>query len=110
MKYPSTPNGRLLAKIKFTAVIDHDSCVWLLTPAGQTLTFSPVPRVQPGECAGIHGSRQDSPLTFHTLEAMLTMIDWVKFIIPSARFWLYEMPMLWTWDMLVAPPPESHEG
>ena len=36
--------------------------------------------------------------------------DWVKFIVPSARYWLCETPMLWICDRLFgAPPPEAQD-
>ena len=45
-----------------------------------------------------------------TISHEVGLFDWVKFIVPSARVWLGEMPMLWTWDrLLVAPASEAQD-
>ena len=36
-----------------------------------------------------------------------SMIGWVTFVIPSARFWLIETPMPRAWDRLLVPPPKT---
>ena len=38
------------------------------------------------------------------LRKLPAWIDWMEFIILSARYQLYEMPMLWAWDTLFVAP------
>ena len=45
--------------------------------------------------------------TWKTYPTSIVMIDWVEFVVPSTRYQLCEVLLLWTLDRLFMAPPEA---